>query len=41
MGDKGSLPLIPIFDPDVIVSPSDIKLGIDLGIFNFVNEVRD
>ena len=27
MCDKGSLPLVAIFDADVVVSPADIKLG--------------
>ena len=27
MGDKGSFPLVTIFDVDVVVTPSDVKLG--------------
>ena len=29
MGDEGCLPLMPILDADIIVSPSDIKLDED------------
>ena len=41
MGDEGGLPLVTFLDVDIVVPPSDIKLGEDLGIFEFVNEVRD
>ena len=27
MGNKGSLPLMAIFDLDVVITPSDVKLG--------------
>ena len=41
MGDKGSLPLVAFLNSDIVVSPSYVKLGEDLGIFKFVNEVRN
>ena len=39
MGDKGSFPLMPIFDSDIIVSPSDVKLGEDFHPLEFIDEV--
>ena len=39
MGDEGSFPLMSIFDSDIIVSPSDIKLGEDFHPLEFINEV--
>ena len=41
MGNEGCLPLISILDANVVVSPSDVKLGEDLGIFYLVDEVLD
>ena len=41
MGNEGGLPLVAIFDSDIVISPLHVKLGEDLGIFEFVNEVRD
>ena len=41
MGNESSLPLVPILDSDIVIPPSYIKLGEDLGIFEFVDEVRD
>ena len=41
MSDEGGLLLMTVFDPDVVVSPSDIKLGKCFGILKFVDEVRD
>ena len=41
MGDEGSLPLVSVSDADVVVSPSDIKLGEDLGILHLVYEFLD
>ena len=29
MGDEGSLPLMSVFDSDIIVSPLDVELGED------------
>ena len=39
--NEGSFPLVSILDSDVVISPLYVKLGEDLGIFEFVNEVRD
>ena len=36
MGDEGHFPLVSILDVDVVVSPSDIKLGEDPGILDGV-----
>ena len=41
VGNEGGLLLVTIFDLDVVISPSYIKLGEDLGIFEFVDEVGD
>ena len=41
VGNEGSFPLVTIFDSDIVISPSYIKLGEDLGVFEFVDEVRD
>ena len=41
MGNEGCLPLVPISDADVVVSPSDVELGEDLGVFYLVNEILD
>ena len=41
MGDEGRFPLVSIPDADVVVSPSDVELGEDLGIFHLVNEILD
>ena len=39
MCDKGSFPLMPIFDSDIIVSPSNIKLGEDFRPLEFIDKV--
>ena len=39
VGNEGGLPLVTVLDSDVVISPSYIKLGEDLGVFEFVNEV--
>jgi len=41
MGDEGGFPLVSIFDADIVVAPSNIELGEDFGISEFINEVRD
>ena len=41
MGDESGLPLVAFLDADVVVSPSYVKLSKDLGVFEFVDEVRD
>jgi hypothetical protein len=38
---KRSLPLMAIFDPNIVVAPSNIKLCEDVGLFEFVNEIGD
>ena len=39
VGDEGGFPLATFLDSDIVISPLYIKLGEDLGIFKFVNEV--
>ena len=39
MGDEGSFPLVTFLNSDIVISPSYIKLGEDLGVFKFVDEV--
>ena len=39
--DEGSLPLVAIFDANVVVPPANIKLGEQFGVFELVDEVRD
>ena len=39
MGDEGGFPLVAFLDSDIVISPSYIKLGEDLGVFKFVDEV--
>ena len=39
--DEGSLPLVAIFDADVVIVPADVKFGETFGVFELVNEVRD
>ena len=39
--DEGSFPLMAVFDANVVVSPVDVKLGEQFGIFELVDEVRD
>ena len=41
MGNEGGFPLVAIFDSDIVISPSYIKLGEDLGVFEFVDKVGD
>ena len=41
VGDEGGLPLVSVLDPYVIVPPSDVELGKDLSISQFVYEVGD
>ena len=41
MGDEGGLPLVAFLYLDIVISPSYIKLGEDLGVFKFVDEVRN
>ena len=39
VGNESGFPLVTILDSDVVISPSYVKLGEDLGVFEFVNEV--
>ena len=39
MGDEGGLPLVAFLYSDIVISPSYVKHGGDLGIFKFVDEV--
>ena len=41
IGDKGSFPLMSIFDSDIIVSPLDVELGEDFRPLEFIDEVRN
>ena len=41
MGDKGGFPLVTVFNVNVVVTPSDVKLGEQLGVFDLIDEVRD
>ena len=41
MGDEGSFPLVAVLDLYVIVPPSNVKLGEDFGIPQFVYEIGD
>ena len=41
MGNEGSFPLMPVFDLDIIVSPSDVKLGEDFCPLEFIDKVRN
>ena len=37
VGDEGCFPLVPFLDTNIVVSPSYVKLGEDLCIFEFVD----
>ena len=39
VGNESGFPLVSILDLDVVISPLYVKLGEDLGIFEFVDEV--
>ena len=41
VSDEGHLPLVPIFDAYVVVTPSNVKFSEVFGISEFVNEVRN
>ena len=41
VGDESRLPLVSVLNTNIVVSPSNIKLGKVPGIFEFVNKVRD
>ena len=37
VGDEGGLPLVPFLDSNIVVSPSYVKLGEALCVFEFVD----
>ena len=39
MGDEGRLPLVAIFDMDIVIPPSNVELSEVTSIFQLVNEV--
>ena len=39
MSNEGSLPLMPIFNTNIIISPSDVELGKHLSILKLVDKV--
>ena len=39
-GDECGLPLIFLFDADVVVSPLDVELGKESGVLRIVNQLR-
>ena len=41
VGNEGCLPLVSILDVDIVVSPSNIKLGEVFHVLKFVNKVKD
>ena len=41
MCDKGSLPLVTVFDADIIVPPTNIEFGEVVSVFQLVHKVRD
>ena len=41
VGDESRLPLVSVLNVNIIVSPSNIKLGKVPGVFEFVDKVRD
>ena len=41
MGDEGCFPLISILDVDIVVLPSDVKLGEVFCILEFIDKVGD
>ena len=40
MSDKGSFPLITVFDLNVVIAPSHIEFGEDLSVFYLIDEAR-
>ena len=41
VGDEGGFPLVTFLNLDIVISPLYVKLGEDLGVFKFVDEVRN
>ena len=41
VGDEGGFPLVSILDSYIVVSPSNIEFGEDLGVSQLIYEIRD
>ena len=41
VGNEGSVPWMPVFDSDSVVSPSNVKLGEDFCSLEFIDKVRN
>ena len=41
VGNKGSFPLVSVFDLDIVVSPADVELGENFCSFELVHEIGD
>ena len=41
MGDEGCLPLVAVFDTDIVVSPTNIELSEVASVFQLVHKVGD
>ena len=41
MDDEGGLSLLGILDTDIIIAPSDVKLGEQFNVLEFIDEIRD
>ena len=41
MSDEGCLPLVPVFDVHVVITPLNVEFNEVFGISEFVNEVRN
>ena len=41
VGNESGFPLMSVFDSDVVVSPSDVKLGKEFCSLEFINEIGD
>ena len=41
MGNEGGLPLMAIFDMDIVIAPVDVKFSEQFGILELINEVGD
>ena len=41
VGDEGHLPLVAIFDMDIVVPSADVKLGEVASVFQLVHEIGD
>ena len=41
LDDKSGLPLISVFDMDIVIPPVDVKFGKNLCSLEFINKIRD